>query len=84
MSKEHVIEFVLEMYQNNKQTKQFIEYLFEPNEKEMLEKYRKIIIDEFYPFKNVFDPKMRFSICKKAIAEFRALKPPQSSLLTYC
>ena len=44
MSKEHLIAFVLELYQNNKQTKQYIEYLLDPNEKEMLEKYRKIII----------------------------------------
>lgn len=75
MSKEQVIEFMLEIYENNKQTKQFIEYLLDPNEKEMLEKYRKIIIEEFYPKKNVINPKLRFSVCKKAIAEFRALKP---------
>ncbi len=75
MSKEHVIEFVLEIYQNNKQTKEFIEYLLNPNEEEKLEKYRNIIIEEFYPNKNTWNPKMRFSVCKKAIAEFKALKP---------
>ncbi len=75
MSKEHVIEFVLEIYQNNKQTKEFIEYLLNPNEKEKLEEYRNIIIEEFYPNKSTWNPKMRFSVCKKAIAEFKALKP---------
>ena len=75
MSKEHVIEFVLEVYRNNKPTKAYMDYLLNPNEKEMLEKYRKVIIEEFYPNKRTFDPKTRFSICKKAISEFRSLKP---------
>ena len=80
MSKEHVIEFVLEVYQINKQTKQHIEYLLDPNEKEMLEKYRKIIIEEFYPTKGSSDPKLRFAVCKKAIAEFKSLKPAPENL----
>ena len=80
MSKEHVIEFMLEIYQNNKQTKEYIEYLLNPNEKEMLEKYRKVIINEFYPTKNTFDPKLRFSVCKKAISEFKSLKPDPALL----
>ena len=75
MSKEHVIEFVLEVYRNNKPTKEYLDYLLNPNEKKMLEKYRNIIIEEFYPTKRVLEPKTRFSVCKKAISEFRSLKP---------
>lgn len=75
MSKEHVIEFVLEVYRNNKPTKEYIDYLLNPNEREMLEKYRKVIIEEFYPTKRTLEPKTRFSVCKKAISEFRSLKP---------
>ena len=75
MSKEHAIEFILEVYKNNKPSKEYIDYVLNPNEKEMLEKYRQIIIDEFYPDKNTFNPKTRFSACKRAISEFRSLKP---------
>ncbi len=75
MSKEEVVDFMLEVYQNSKQAKEFIEYKLNPNEKEQLEKYRKVIIEEFYPAKSTREPKTRFSICKKAIAEFKALKP---------
>lgn len=80
MSKEHVIEFLLEIYQTNKQTKEYIEYLLNPNEKEMLETSRKVIINEFYPTKNTFDPKLRFSVCEKAITEFKSLKPDPALL----
>ncbi len=55
MSKEHAIEFILEVYKNNKPSKEYIDYVLNPNEKEMLEKYRQIIIDEFYPDKNTFN-----------------------------
>lgn len=75
MSKEQVIEFVLDVYRNNKPSKEYMDYVLNPNEKEMLEKYRKVIIEEFYPNKNIFDPKTRFSVCKKAISEFKSLKP---------
>ena len=75
MSKEHVIEFVLDVYKSNKPTKEYMDYVLNPNEKEMLEKYRKVIIEEFYPNKNTFDPKTRFSVCKKAISKFKSFKP---------
>ena len=80
MSKEHVIEFVLEVYRNNKPTKDYINYLLDPNEKEMLEKYRNIIIEEFYPTKKNWEPKTRFSVCKKAISQFKSLKPAPEHL----
>lgn len=80
MSKEHVIKFVLEVYQNNKPTKEYLDYLLNPNEIEKLEKYKKIIVEEFYPNKGTWNPKTRFSVCKKAISEFRALKPDPSLL----
>lgn len=80
MPKELIIKFVLEVYQHNKQTKEYIEYLLNPNEKEMLEKFREIVMNEFYPKKNKHDPKLRFSVCKKAISEFRSLKPAPALL----
>ena len=75
LSKEQMIETVLEMYENLKPVKEYLEFFLNPNEKEMLEKYRTIIVNEFYPRGKYTDPKTRFSVAKKAIADFRTLKP---------
>ena len=75
LSKEQVIETVLEMYDNMKPVKDYLDFFLNPNEKEMFEKYRTIIVNEFYPRGKFTDPKTRFSVAKKAIADFRALKP---------
>ena len=45
------------------------------NEKEKFKKYRSVIINEFYPEADRFDPSLRFSVAKKAISDFRK---PQS------
>ncbi|HRZ97521.1 MAG TPA: DUF6155 family protein [Paludibacter sp.] len=74
LTKEQLIETVLEMYENMKPVKEYLEFFLNPNEKEMFEKYRKIIINEFYPKGKYTEPKTRFSVAKKAIAEFRILK----------
>ena len=75
LTKEQMIETVLEMYDNMKPVKEYLEFFLNPNEKEMFEKYRAVIVNEFYPKGKYFDPKTRFSVAKKAIADFRALKP---------
>ncbi len=75
LSQEQLVELVMEMYKNLKPVKEYLNYFMNPNEKEMLEKYRKIIVAEFYPNTKSGNPKTRFSVCKKAIADFRALKP---------
>ena len=70
-----MIETVLELYDNVKPAKEYFEFFLNPNEKEMLEKYRAVIVNEFYPRGKFTEPKTRFSVAKKAIADFRALKP---------
>lgn len=75
LDKEQMIEFVLEIYDNVKPAKEYLEYYLHPNEKEMLGKYKAIIVNEFYPKGKSAEPKTRFSVAKKAIADFRALKP---------
>jgi len=75
LSKEQMIETVLELYDNVKPAKEYFEFFLNPNEKEMLEKYRAVIVNEFYPRGKFTEPKTRFSVAKKAIADFRALKP---------
>ena len=80
LTKEQMIETVLEMYDNMKPVKEYLEFFLNPNEKEMFEKYRAVIVNEFYPKGKYFDPKTRFSVAKKAIADFRALKPTSELL----
>jgi len=75
LTKEQLIETVLEMYDTIKPAKEYFEFFLNPNEKEMFEKYRTIIVNEFYPKGKYTEPKTRFSIAKKAIADFRILKP---------
>ena len=75
LSKEQVIEQILELYGNCKPAKGYFEYLLHPDEQGLFEKYMAIIINEFYPKGNRFNPALRFSVAKKAIADFRALKP---------
>jgi hypothetical protein len=75
LTKEQLIETVIEMYDNIKPAKEYLEFFLNPNEKEMFEKYKDIIVKEFYPTGKYSEPKTRFSVAKKAIAEFRTLKP---------
>lgn len=75
LSKKQIIETVLEMYDNMKPVKEYLEFFLNPNEKEMQQKYKAVIVNEFYPKGKSTEPKTRFSVAKKAIADFRALKP---------
>ena len=75
LSKEKVIEQVLRLYDTSKPAKEYFEYLLNPDEREKFKKYRSVIINEFYPDADRFDPSLRFSVAKKAIADFRSLKP---------
>lgn len=73
LNKEEMIEIILEMYDNRKEVKEYLNYYLEPNEIEQFEKYKKIIKDEYYPKRG--EPKIRLAVCKKAISEFSKLHP---------
>ena len=75
LTKDQVIEQVLELYGNCKPAKEYLEYYLNPDEKKQFEKYKSIIVSEFYPNRNTFNPPLRFSVAKKAITDFRSLKP---------
>ena len=75
LTKEQLIETVLEIYDNLKPAKEYLEYYLSPDEKAMFEKYQRVITDEFYPTTKSFNPKLRFSVARKAIADFKALNP---------
>ena len=48
LSKENLVEQILDLYDKNKSVKEFYDFYLNPhNEKELVEKYKKIIIKEF-------------------------------------
>lgn len=79
MTKAEIIEMVLELYSARKEAKEYLEYYACPDEKEKLEEYKSIIREEFYPKKRR-EPKTRFSVCRKAVVDFKILKPSAEAL----
>ena len=79
MKKEDIIEMVLDLYSARKEAKEYLEFYAEPDEKGKLEEYKAIIQEEFYP-KRRREPQTRFSVCRKAIANFKKLKPSADAL----
>ena len=49
MSKDAIIEMVLELYPARKEAKEYLDFYVSPDEKEKLEEYKSIIREEFYP-----------------------------------
>ena len=79
MSKEEIIEMVIEMYDARKEAKDYLEYYASPDENSKLEEYKDIIRAEFYP-EGRHEPKTRFSVCRKAVTDFKKLKPSADAL----
>lgn len=79
MTKAEIIEMVLELYSARKEAKEYLEFYVCPDEKGKLEEYKSIIREEFYP-KRRREPQTRFSVCRKAVADFKKLKPSADAL----
>ncbi len=80
LTKEQLVEQILDLYDKNKAVKEFYDFYLNPrNEKELAEKYRKMIIKEF----NVARPErsgLKYSVAKRAISDFRDLQPSPEAL----
>ena len=79
MTKAEIIEMVLELYSARKEAKEYLEFYACPDQKGKLEEYKSIIREEFYPKKRR-EPQTRFSVCRKAVADFKKLKPSADAL----
>lgn len=75
LTKEQIIEQVLLLYDSRKPANEYFEYFLDPDEKREFEKYKAIVENEFYPKGKTKVPKLRFSVAKKAISDFRNLIP---------
>jgi AICAR transformylase/IMP cyclohydrolase PurH len=97
LSKEQLVEQILDLYDKNKSVKEFYNFYLNPrNEKDLAAKYKKIIRKEF----NVENPMRgteKFSVAKRAVSDFKDLQPSPEALadvmlylpesaceLTYC
>ena len=66
-------ELVMDLYSARKEAKEYLEYVIRPNDRAKLEEYRAVIMNEFYPKRG--EEKMRFSVCRKAVAAYKSLDP---------
>lgn len=80
LNKEQLIEHILDLYDKNSSAKEFYKFYLNPtNEKELAEKYKKLIRKEF----NVENPMKsteKFSVAKKVISDFKNLQTSPESL----
>lgn len=73
LTKEQLIEVMLELYDARKEAREYLEYYVNPDENKMFEKYHALIRKEFFPQKG--RAKGRTSVCKKAVKDFISLHP---------
>ena len=79
MSKEEVINVVMELYDARKDARDYLDYYANPNETGELEKFKKIVLKEFDD-DLLHRPQCRFSVCRKALSDFKKLAPSEESL----
>ena len=79
MSKEDVINVVLELYDARKAAREYLDYFVNLNETGELEKFKKIVLKEFDDDLSR-NPQCRFSVCRKTLSDFKKLAPSADTL----
>lgn len=79
LTKEQIVEVVLDAYNNSKAVQEYFDFYLQPNEKEKIKKYKAIIEKEF-DIRNPMKSGLKYSVAKKAISEFASLKPSPEAL----
>ncbi|MDD6581382.1 MAG: DUF6155 family protein [Bacteroidales bacterium] len=62
-----------------KEAREYLDYYVNPNENKDLEKFKKIVLKEFDDDISR-DPQCRFSVCRKALSDFKKLAPSTNTL----
>ncbi len=70
--KDGLIELLEFMYKKDKSVKEYLEFYINPNEEQLLEKFRDKINVAFFGRRS---GKIKYSVAKKAIAEFKKYDP---------
>lgn len=73
LTADQLMEVILELYDARKDAREYLEYYVNPDEEKMLDRYRNIVLKEFFPAKG--RAKARTSVCKKALKDFTTLHP---------
>ena len=79
MSKEEVINVVMELYDARKEARDYLDYYANPDESNELEKFKMIVLKEFGDDGKHF-PQCRFSVCRKSLSDFKKLAPSEDTL----
>lgn len=78
LSKEEVMNIVLEYYSKSKDARDYFDYMLAPDVIKKLEECKQVILNEYYPKRGWGNA--RISVCKKAISDFTKLKPGDEML----
>lgn len=73
LTKEQVIDVVLELYDARKEAKDYFEFYLAPDSGAEAEKFKRIIEREFFPARGIAE-NPSLSKCKKIVADFQKLK----------
>lgn len=73
LTKEQVIDVILELYDARKEAKEYLDFYLNLNENAKLDEYKKIIYNEFFLSRG--ESKCRFIVCRKAESDFKKFKP---------
>ena len=74
LSKEQVVDIMLQLYDASKEANSWLEFYLEPNSDAELEKYKKAIRSQFYG-RNDWPKDPSFRECNKLITSFQKLIP---------
>jgi hypothetical protein len=83
LDKDKLIGLISELYKNNNEVKEYLDFYANPNEEALFEKYKEKVYEAFYPKRG---HALKLSEGKKAISEFKKLKPSSVLLadLMFC
>lgn len=81
MDQKELIQLISEIYKMNKDVKHFLSNKFNGEESiiELYQQTKKIVKDEFFPERGF--PKMRLTVAKKAITDFKKLSSDELKTL---
>ena len=74
LPKENVIRVIMELYDNCKEARQYLDHYAEPNSKDECERFKQVIRKEFFPTRE-FSERPSFATCRKVISDFKKMKP---------
>ena len=72
LDKDKIVDILTDLYKKNKAVKEYFDFYFDPNEKELFKKYRDKVFEAFYPKRG---DNLKLKDGKKAISDFKKLGP---------